>query len=395
MLLELLIVLLIGILAGIITGLLPGIHINLVGTILISLSISIFSSVLPIYLIVFVGSMSITHIFIDFIPSIFLGCPTEGTEMSILPGHELLKQGKGYEAVMLTAYGGVIAIFLLIITSVPLILAIPNFYNLIQNIIPYLLIIILILMIFSEKKKFSAIIVIFLTGILGYCVLNLNMKEPLLPLLTGLFGSSSLLLSIKTKTKIPKQKISKKIKVKILKPLLGTLIASPFCGFLPGLGSSQAAIVGNTIFKTDRKGFLTLLGATNVLVMAFSFISLYTIHKERTGTAAAIDTLMGNFNLKILILIIVVTILSGIIAFFLTSFISKKFIRVFERINYSKISISALIFISIIVLIFSGVLGFLIFIISTFTGIYCIRTNVKRTNMMACLLIPTIILYLL
>lgn len=395
MLIEIFIALLIGILAGTLTGLLPGIHINLVGAILISLSAGIFSLISPIYLIVFVVSMSITHIFIDFIPSIFLGCPTEGTEMSILPGHELLKEGKGYEAVMLTAYGGVLAIFLLIITSVPLILVIPKFYSPIQSTIPYALIIILILMIFSEKKKFLAILVILLTGILGYCVLNINMKEPLLPLLTGLFGSSSLLLSIKTKTKIPKQEIPKITNVKIFKPILGTLIASPFCGFLPGLGSSQAAIVGNTIFKTDKKGFLTLLGATNVLVMAFSFISLYTIHKKRTGTAAVIDSLIGNFNLKILILILIITIFSGIIAFFLTSLISKEFIKIFEKINYAKISISALIFISIIVLIFSGFLGFLIFIISTFTGIYCIQTSVKRTNMMSCLLIPTIILYLL
>ena len=32
--------------------------------------------------------------FIDFIPSIFLGCPDTDTELSILPGHELLKKGE-------------------------------------------------------------------------------------------------------------------------------------------------------------------------------------------------------------------------------------------------------------------------------------------------------------
>ena len=86
MLLELLLALLFGILAGTITGLLPGIHINLVGAILVSLSVGILSSIDPIYLVAFVVAMSITHTFTDFIPSVFLGCPDADTVLSVLPG---------------------------------------------------------------------------------------------------------------------------------------------------------------------------------------------------------------------------------------------------------------------------------------------------------------------
>jgi TctA family transporter len=46
------------------------------------------------------------------------------------------------------------------------------------------------------------------------------------------------------------------------------------------------------------------------------------------------------------------------------------------------------------VLVISGIAGFLVFTISTFTGIYCIKKETKKTNMMGCLIIPTIILYL-
>ncbi|MFC1682504.1 tripartite tricarboxylate transporter permease, partial [Nanoarchaeota archaeon] len=105
MLFQLLIYLLIGILFGTLTGLIPGIHINLIGIFLVSLSISTFTSINPIYLIVFITSMAITHTFVDFIPSIFLGCPDTDTELSVLPGHELLKKGQGYQAVVLSAYG--------------------------------------------------------------------------------------------------------------------------------------------------------------------------------------------------------------------------------------------------------------------------------------------------
>ncbi|MEK6926571.1 MAG: tripartite tricarboxylate transporter permease [Nanoarchaeota archaeon] len=395
MLIEIIIALLTGIFAGTITGLLPGIHINLIGAILVSASISVLSGITPIYFAVFIVAMSITHSFLDFIPSIFLGCPEDGTELSILPGHHLLKKGRGYEAVMLTAYGGLSAILILLISSAPLTILIPKIYPLISKFIPYILILILIFMIFSEKNKFSALLVIFLTGILGYIVLNLELKESLLPLLAGLFGASSLMISVSSKTKIPKQKISEKIKPNFIKPLAGLLISSPICGFLPGLGSGQAAVIGNTIAKTDDKGFLVLLGATNTLIMSLSFISLYTIHKKRTGSAAAIESLIGNFEINILMLILSICFISGLISFFLTKFLAKKFTAIVNSINYSNLSIFTLVFVSLIVLIFSGFLGLLIFIISTFTGIYCIQTSVKRTNMMACLLVPTIMLYLL
>ena len=301
MLIEVLISTLVGVFAGTFTGLLPGVHINLVGTILVGLTATLFSLINPIYLITFIASMAITHTFIDFIPSIFLGCPDTDTQLSVLPGHELLKEGKGYEAVMLTATGGIFAIFILILISFPSAFLFSRIYELIRSVMFYALSITSLLLIFSEKKKFTALFVFLISGILGLCVLNSEIKEPLLPLLTGLFGSSMLVISIKNKIQIPQQEITSP-RCKMLKPLIGTIIASPLCGFLPGLGSGQAAILGNTISKTDRKGFLVLLGATNTFVMSFSFISLYAILKTRTGAAAAIRELIGIPSWKILIL---------------------------------------------------------------------------------------------
>ena len=395
MLLEIMIALFLGILAGTITGLIPGIHINLLGAILISLSITILSFVLPIYIITFIVAMAITHTFIDFIPSIFLGCPDTDTELSILPGHELLKKGRGYEAILLTTYGSIAAIFLLIIISIPSIIILPKIYELIKNIIPYFLIGISFMLITLEKNKKLSAFVFLITGFLGYFVLNFNsLNQPLLPLLTGLFGASNLVLSIKNKTKIPPQKITHPKKPKI-KPLLSSLIASPLCSFLPGLGSGQAAIIGNTIIPSNQKGFLTLIGATNTLVMGFSFLSLYTISKTRTGAAVAIQEIIGQIPKNTIILILVIILISGIIAFLITKKISKIICKKAHKIKYTTLSIITLIVLSSIVLIVSGIVGLIILTISTFTGIYCISLNVRRTNMMGCLLIPTILFYLI
>jgi len=395
MLIEIILFMFLGIIFGTITGLIPGIHINLVGVSLVALSVSLLSSINPLYLAVLIVSMAITHTFIDFIPSIFLGCPDTDTELSVLPGHELLKKGQGYAAILLSAYGGLAAIFLLLLIAAPSFFVVQKIYGLLQSIMPYLLIAVSATLIMLEKDKFSAFFVFFLTGALGLSVLNLDIKEPLLPLLTGLFGSSMLVMSIKNKTTVPKQEISKpKIKGKLLSPLFGALVASPLSSMLPGLGSGQAAILGNIISKTDREGFLVLLGATNTIVMGFSFIALYLIAKTRTGAAVAINNLLGNFSWQILVLILMVVFFTGIISFFLTLILAKFFSKKISDINYTKLSFMTLVILIVIVLVVSGFFGLIVLIFSTLTGIYCISLGVRRTNMMGSLLIPTIFFYL-
>jgi putative membrane protein len=393
MLFELLLALLLGILFGTFTGLIPGIHINLVGIFIISIASTKLSYLNPIYFAIFIVSMAITHTFLDFIPSVFLGCPDTDTELSILPGHELLKRGLGYEAVVLTAYGSIAAILILILISFPAILVVKKLYEILLPLTAYLLIGITILLVFIERKKFSAFLVILLTGILGIIVLNISVKEPLLPLLSGLFGSSMLIMSIKNKTKIPKQKITKP-KVKLFRPLLSSFIAAPLCSFLPGMGSGQAALIGSLVSKTERGSFLVLLGATNTLVMGFSFLSLYTISKTRTGATVAIKEIIGIPSEKILILILIVTLISGIISFFLTISLAKLFSTKIGSLNYSLLSSITLFVLILVIFLVSGYLGILVFLISTLTGIFCISLEVKRTHMMGCLLIPTILFYL-
>lgn len=393
MLLEIILSLVLGIIAGIFTGLIPGIHINLIGAGIISLSSVVLYKINPLNLIVFVVAMAITHTFTDFIPSVFLGCPDTDTELSILPGHNFLKKGYAHAAILLSSYGGLFAIFLLAIIVYPSIIIIDHFYTYLEKIIAPLLILVSIFLISIEKEKTKALLVFVSTGILGYLIFNSNINEPLLPLLSGLFGASNIILSLKNKTIIPPQ-TKEKLKTKFSKPVFSSLVASPLCSFLPGMGSGQAAIIANTISKSDQKGFLVLLGATNTLVMGFSFISLYTIGKTRTGAALAIKEIINLLNSQTLILILIVTLISGILAFLITKKLSEKISEKINRINYTKISIITLSILLILVLLISSISGLIVFSTATLTGIYSIKLGVKRTFMMGCLLIPTILFYL-
>ena len=96
---------LLGVLAGIFTGLIPGIHVNLVALLVLSFSPLLLQHFPPINLAVFIICLAITHSFVDPIPSVYLGAPDEAQALNALPGHRLLNQGIGHNAIVYTLIG--------------------------------------------------------------------------------------------------------------------------------------------------------------------------------------------------------------------------------------------------------------------------------------------------
>ena len=396
---ELILALLLGVLAGTFTGLAPGIHINLIAALLITALSRFSTTVSPILPLTFIVSMSITHTFLDFIPSIYLGAPNEDTALSILPGHEMLKQGKGHEAVLITLQGSLTAIPIILAISPLFIKALPFIYPSVKTLIPFILIFISLFIIFREEKFTTSLTVFILSGFLGFASLNSPLKDPLLPLLTGLFGTSSLIISFKDKSPLIKQSVtsfkqSLLEKREYFKSIISSVIVAPFLSFLPGLTSSHAATIASEIIPQSKKSFLFLTGTINTIIMGLSFLALYSINKTRSGSAAAIHTLIPALSSSHLILILTTILISGIVAFFLGIYISKIFSKLISKIDYNLISLGTIIFLILVVFLFTSFLGILILATSTALGIFAIASNSKRINLMGSLLIPTILFYL-
>jgi len=188
------------------------------------------------------------------------------------------------------------------------------------------------------------------------------------------------------------------IKIKkssFIKAIMASVISSPFCCLLPGLGSGQAAVIGSEVFgDLNRKEFLVLLGAINTIVAGFSFIVFYSVQKTRTGAAVAVSKLLADFSSSTLLIILGVILCSGIISFFLGISLAKIFSKNISKLNYKKLSLSILIFLAFIIFLFSGWLGLLVFLVSTCLGLTTIFLGIKRIHLMGCLLLPVILYYL-
>lgn len=395
---------LIGCCAGIVTGLIPGIHINLVSLLLVSISGYFLSFTHPIVLGVFIIAMAVTHTFLDVIPSVFLGAPDSDMALAVLPGHRLLLDGKGFEAVKLATVGSLLCLITTLAIIPVLVLFVPFVYNFIQPYMGWLLIGVSAFMILKERKligKLWGLFVFLLSGVLGLIVLTglVNLEQPLFPLLSGLFGVSVLLISLSNKVTIPKQEITETIKIG-KKELVKTVGVGTFSGSLtaifPGLGSAHAAIIGSQLAgKISVNSFIILVGGINTVNFTFSLVTLYALQKARNGAVVAILEILKSIDLNGLIVFLAAALVAGGIATFLAMGFARVFAKVIGKVNYQYLCIGIISLIVGLVFYFSSWLGLLVLIVSTAVGIIPNIVGVKKSSAMGCLLLPVILFFIL
>jgi len=391
-----------GVICGIFTGLVPGIHPNTLALLILSVSPLLLTMFSPAALAVFIIAAGIIHTFLDFIPSVFLGAPEDSTALSVLPGHRFLLEGRAYEAIFLTLVGGIGVIILSILLFPLLNFTLPFIYEGIRSYIAYVLMGIVLVMVLTEKRmgKLKGLFVFFMAGLLGFIVMDmpmLNSNTLLFPIFTGLFGISTMLLSLSMKSKIPKQKtekISIGNKTSFIAIIKG-FFSGMFVGILPGIGAAQAAVLTNVATKQkDVKQFLISLGGINTVAALFSLMALYLISKPRSGIAIAVGKIIEAFGFDHLLLLMFTALFVAGLGVILTLKISKVFSKVVQKVDYKKLTLTIIMFLVILTIVLAGPVGLFLLGISTVVGLLAPLMNVKRTHSMGVLMLPIMLFYL-
>src|SRR3989338_2324149 len=363
---EILIAITLGIIAGVLTGITPGVHVNLVSVILLSASPFLLQYTSVLSLAVFIVSMAITHSYMDMIPSTFLGVPDPDTVMCVLPGHQLLMEGKGYEAVKLTVIGSYFSLLIGICIVPLLIIIIPLVYDFIAAAIGWFILLVVLFMIFKEKtiqKKLWAFLIFSFSGLLGIIVLDFpNLSQPLLPLLSALFAA---------------------------------VTSGWLTSMLPGLGSAQGAINSSTIFRNlGNYGYMILVGGIDTVNFLLSLVTLYTIERARNGAVIVIQSLIEHITLSQITMIMCAALIVGSISVFLCLGTTRIFARIIEWIPYSFLCWSVISIVMSLVAYFSGLSGLVVLFVSTVIGMIPVIVGVGRNHSMGCLLVPVMIFFL-
>ena len=169
---ELVIACFIGILIGTVTGMTPGIHVNTAGAILFASSTTLLTQVSPEFLCVLMVSMSIAHALIEFVPSMLLGVPQEGTATSILPGHRMVLQGRSKEVIRIVSVGGFGAIIVTVMMLPAFAIVLPILHDVTK---PFTWIILLVASLYLTYRLTAnfrdflwSLLLFVLSGILGW-----------------------------------------------------------------------------------------------------------------------------------------------------------------------------------------------------------------------------------
>jgi len=388
---------------GALTGLIPGLHTNNVAILLFAL---VSSSSFSIYICIFIVAAAISHTFLDIIPSTFIGAPEEDTALVVLPAHSMVLQGRGYEAIYISALSSLTSIAFCFALLLPFRFLIGepfNLYKLIEQNMLWILICIVLIVIFTNDSIWKAITIFLLSGFFGVAALNLHtsflfQSSPIFPALAGLFGAPALLYS-KHKV-LPEQNVVKGVNIE-KKEVGNGVVAGSIVSILPGVSSAIAATLAIAVKKKRKEEeVVALLSATNTANNFFVLAMLFIMLKARSGFAVVMKKFIEVEQWNSLLfpypynLFLIAVIISSIISYYLTKYIGKMVAMNISKISYSLLIKIAFGIIIIMVFLFTGFLGLLIFGTASLIGIICLEMKVRRSVCMGFLLLPLILGYI-
>ena len=410
---ELIIACFIGILIGTTTGMIPGIHVNTAGAIIFASSTFLLSFLSPEFLCVMMVAMSIAHALIEFVPSMLLGVPEEGTATSILPGHRMVLQGRAKEVIRIVCVGGFGAIIVTVLMLPIFSILLPMLHDISK---PFTWMILLFASIYltysltSTRRDFLWSLLLFaLSGILGWTIFQTPISSgvTLMCIFSGLFGISTILFSLNDNSTLPHQNSFYDLSIDFdkFKSIFAGGITGAILGFLPGFGPAQGTVIAQAASGTsdsddDTVNFLLATSGLNISDCLFSLMAIYIIGNPRSGIAVYMSYLISKMSLNHLIIYIFASLLAVSVSLVLALRLGDSFSKLMGGVDYKKLSISVILLQIVILFIFifyyGAPVGYMILalITSTAMGMLPHYLGVGKSHLMGVLIVPAIVIYM-
>ncbi len=506
-----------GSLLGMGSGMVPGMHVNTLALLLLAASAPLLGGIAylcsefglglelgPLLLSVLIIAASVTHSFVDFLPSLFLGIPDESKVLSVLPAHRLLLAGQGGPALICAATGSLIGATVALLLAIPLQLFMLSAWGCewaIELACPYFLLLVSVLLIASEARSkkvrtvldaklgsiaeaemvistlpvpvdrspgrisgrvversmhgfllgnqfgrwkvlgsppriganvvadgiwsvrmrstlnpLFALALFLASGWLGFLAMNVQLplsdiypgmrQSVLFPLLTGLFGFPSLLLSLRSRP-VPHQEEGGDASVSFGDGLKGTF-AGFLAGWLPGISSTTGTVIASLFSKrgdSDReesaKRFIVMVSAVGTSSAVFSLIALATLEKGRTGALLTVMQVLGLEGLGAVasplsadfLVLLLATLIGAVLGYFAVLRLGALLARKLSGVNLLLLNLVVLAFILILVTMFNGISGMLLLMSASALGLLPPLLGVGRVHLTGSMLLPLIFFY--
>lgn len=397
----------------------PGLHVYNVIGIVVLLYLPLSTTVPPIYMIMFMFGLLVGYSVMNTISSVYLSAPDDSTIYIVMPAQKYLLQGRGHEAVLLSAIGSIAAIFFLTL-FIPLFMEqLRILRELLTPHLFWILGLVSVYIIMSEwpkdpgvapsplwrflgawKQIGAGILTFFLSGFLGLIISYSQFIPPerafqtLMPAFVGLFAVPMVITNILSGIELPKQYVSKSVNVSptiIARGSAAGMVGGLFGAFFPAVtGGIAGMLAGQATVQRDDRMFIISQGASKVVYYVGAALLLFVpgVQLARGTMATMINMFYLPETMEEFLLVLAVIAITGAVAYLLLIQLSKLAIKLISRIHYRKISIAVLIILHIVVVSVTFWQGLVIMWIGAMIGMIPVMFHSRRMTCMGILLVP-------
>jgi putative membrane protein len=386
----------IGVVLGSISGLLPGIHVNTLAAGLLALQ----AALIPVFGTEMIAAAMIaalvTHTFLDIIPSTFLGIPDADTAISVIPSHALCLEGKGEEAVRIAALGSAWGFLVALPLLLTLILVAPAIQGFLDWGIGIILTGIAAYLILSGESPLHALVIFLFSGALGIFSFHFSYLGSgiagsfgiLMPLLSGLFGISLLLVA--GSGKVPEQKfseISLPGKTMVRGGVSGAA-AGVVVGWLPGLSNAtaNAVIASVTSYGREPRRYIFATSTANTVNAMVGLAALYAISRTRNGVMVALSSL----EIPPLADLLAASAVAAVFSYLLTVTLAGSAWRM-GGIEKKNLYMVVIMFVTLLTFLLCGPFGLMVLALATGLGLAIKYLNIPQVYGIGAIMVPVII----
>jgi len=389
---------LLGIGLGTCSGLTPGLHANNFALLLASVVPSLPGPTVALGAAMLAAG--VVHTFLDVVPALALGVPDPATAAVTLPGHRLVLDGRGREALRLSALGSGLAVVVALVAAVPVTRAVEAVYPTLRRHLPVLLAAVAVFLVGTEptwRRRGAAVVTLGVASGMGWLVLDLDPAGPvaaggvLAPLFAGLFGAPVLIEALSGEGVPPQADPTVTLD---RRTVLGTASAGAGAGALVGYLPGVSAAVGTVLVlpavpgESGARGFLVASSGANTANTVFALFALLALGTPRTGVMVAMDRAGTVGSAGVLLGTVC---LAAAVGFALVVSVGDVYLRTVGRLDYARVSLATGALLVAVAYLFAGGLGLAIFALAAVVGLLPPVLGVRRVHLMA-VLVPAIAL---
>jgi putative membrane protein len=387
-----------GIALGTASGLVPGLHANNVALVLAGVAPSIPGP--PLYVGMAMLAAGVVHTFLEIVPALALGVPDPAMAVAALPGHRLVLEGRGREALRLSALGSGLAVILAVPLAIPVTGAMTRAWPTLRANLSIVLAGVAALLILTERgvvSKVAAAAAFAASAALGLATLDLSPSAPLAaggtlaPLFAGLFGAPVLVDAVGGAGVPPQDDPGVALSLRGLVGLaaLGT-VAGAVVGYVPAVSSAVAATITLLAVpgRFGARGFVVATSGVNTANAVFALFALVALGTPRTGVLVALDSAAVPLSVPHLLAAVGLAAAAGAV---LVVTLGDRYLGFVGRLNPTYLSVAVLLLLAAVSYLFAGGLGVAVYLAATVVGLVPARFRARRANLMGVLMGPLIV----